>query len=56
MLDFGVMMNIFNANIVQTYVCWIKQLIIKQLHNELRDILCWIPGKVEEFYSFLPTG
>jgi hypothetical protein len=56
-VNFEVMMNKFNANIVQTKcVCWIKELIIKQLHNELRDIPCWIPGKVEEFYTFLPTG
>jgi hypothetical protein len=31
-------------------------MIIKQLHNELRDIPYWIPGKVEEFDSFLVTG
>jgi hypothetical protein len=37
-------------------IYWIKQLIIKQLHNELRDIPRWIRGKVEELYSFLPTG
>jgi hypothetical protein len=45
MLNFGVMMNRFNADIVHVFVgC------------ELRDIQCWIPGKVEELYSFLPTG
>jgi hypothetical protein len=32
-----------------------KQLIIKQLHNELRDIPRWIPQKVEELYSILST-
>jgi hypothetical protein len=36
------MMNKFNANIVKTGICWIKQLIRKQLHNELKDI----PGKL----------
>jgi hypothetical protein len=33
-----------------------KQLVIRQLHNELRDIPCWIPGKIEKCYSFMPTG
>jgi hypothetical protein len=31
------------------------QLIKKQLHIELRNIPCWITGKDEEYYFFLPT-